>query len=336
MKNNLLKRIYFMIFITLFTIMIFSINSYAYDNMFETSEYASVKNVNLMTQETEVVNIPTRDIGVSLESYKLENRRIMKSVREGDFSSRAIMGEFDNRMFISDTTIFPHSAIAFVEVSWPNGDTTNATAFMIASNKALTNAHVIYNAQRGGLATQVKVIPGKNAGLGYDPFNSAYASNVAYPSQYETADRTLPSTVQYEWAVLKLNSNIGNQCGWLDLQAGGLSIGENGDTFCLAGYPIHMSGSSNYIDFQTNILDQRQIGYQYYSTGKITRSTLYYLEHNIDALSGNSGSPIYMFTNDNNIKAVAIYEGDIRTGSEIITNIAKPITSLIINTAAAL
>lgn len=335
MKIILMKKFYFIMFITFFTIMFFSINSYAYDDIYETSEYISVKNVDLSTQETEVINMPTGDLGITLETYVSEDIRSINNINGDTFSSRAIIGPYDNRMLIRDTTIFPHSAIAYLKVSWPNGDKTNATAFMIASNKALTNAHVIYNASRGGLATQIEVIPGHNALLTYNPFNSAYVSNISYPSQYETADRTLPSTIQYEWAVLKLNNNIGNQCGWFDLQAGGLTIGETGDTFSLAGYPAHVSGTSNYDDYQTPILDQRERGYQYYSNGKITRATLYYYEHNIDCLFGNSGSPIYMFTDDNNIKAVAIHAGDLTTGSEVI-NAAKPITSLIINTAATL
>lgn len=60
--------------------------------------------------------------------------------------------------------------------------------------------------------------------------------------------------MRYDWAVLKLNKNIGNQCHWLNLVSGG-NVGLEGPDYHLSGYPVHDIINSNYSEFQTDFLD---------------------------------------------------------------------------------
>lgn len=141
-------------------------NSNAYEDIAETSaepEYISITNANLITNSSETVNISTKDEGNNLESYVPDERIVNASnLNGGSISPHAIIGESDDRSLVTNTEQYPYSAIAYVYVTYPDGDTVHGTAFMVSTNKALTNAHVIYDKDHGGLATSIQVIPGKN------------------------------------------------------------------------------------------------------------------------------------------------------------------------------
>ena len=205
---------------------------------------------------------------------------------------------------------------------------------MVSANKALTNAHVIYNKDHGGLATSIQVIPGKNEPYFINnPFQSANATNVYYPTQLQTVDTYTTDVIRYDWAVLKLNKDIGNQCRWLNLSSGGGTVGVEGPDYHSSGYPVHNVERSNYDEFQTDFLDSHDKEYQFHATGKILSTKLHYMEHAIDALPGQSGSPIYSIGNNGTVSVVAI-----NTAEEhryFILNYAKRITPEIINTVSS-
>lgn len=205
---------------------------------------------------------------------------------------------------------------------------------MISPNKALTNAHVIYSNDHGGLATKVQVIPGKKGPTVLNnPFHSAYTTNILYPTQYAAETSYNSNSIRYDWAVLKLDENIGNDCGWLNLQAGGITIGVDGPDYHLSGYPVHNINYSNYSEFQSDYLDKHYSEYQFYSKGKILSANLRYMEHSIDMLPGQSGSPIYTYDNSGNVKVVAINAAE--EPRYFVLNYAKAITNEIINTASS-
>lgn len=152
------------------------------------------------------------------------------------------------------------------------------------------------------------------------------------PDKYKEQTSYTTDSIRYDWAVLKLDNNIGNQSGWLNLQNGGITIGEEGPDYYLSGYPVHDVLNENYKNFQTNFLDNHYKEYQFCAKGKITNANLRYMEHKIDMLRGQSGSPIYTFGDDGSIKVIAINAaGDL----SYKMNYAKAITYEIINTAAA-
>lgn len=134
--------------------------------------------------------------------------------------------------------------------------------------------------------------------------------------------------MRYDWAVLKLNKNIGNQCHWLNLVSGG-NVGLEGPDYHLSGYPVHNIINSNYSEFQTDFLDSHYKEYQFHATGKILSAKLHYMEHEIDALPGQSGSPIYLIDSNGATNVYAIHAAE--EARYFILNYAKRITQEIIN-----
>lgn len=292
-------------------------------------EYTSITCADLLTQESNKVNISSKEMENELPVYIPKD---ITTTNDNSASAYAIIGPTDDRRLVTDTTQYPYSAIAYIYVEWPNNTRTMASGFMINYNKAMTSAHVVYDNERGGLAKKVQVIPGKNGPFIWNsPYHSAYTKNIYYPTEYPSLDPTTENAVKNDWAVLKLDSSIGNDCGWLNLQSGGITIGETGDDFSISGYPVHESPNNNFDDFKTDDLLNHRKEYQYCARGKILSANLKYFTHNIDALKGQSGSPIYFISSrDNLAHVVGIYYG-CQVDNSI--NYGVRITSTIINTA---
>ena len=306
-------------------------NSKAYENIIQEIDeqaYASITHINLSNNEKENMYVSTKNIGNSLEIYSQE-------IQTPGISPNAIIGFNDERELITDTTQYPYSAIAFIEITWHNTEQKGyGTAFMISPNKALTAAHCVY--KDGQMAKKIQVIPAKNGPYFWNnPYGSAYAIDAFYPTAYESDTGT-----GNDWAILKLDKNIGNDCGWLDLQVGGFSFGPNGETFHASGYPVHDVKGSNYEDFRTEFLDNHYKEYQFHSSSIITDVDFKYFKHKIDILSGQSGAPIYKYDENNNIKVIGIHSRGIydllpNNERDYKHNEAVKITYTIINTISS-
>lgn len=335
MKNNLLKKIYFIMVIMFITVIMFTINSYAFQNTIEEineTEYISIKAADLSTRETEIVNISTKEMGNSLESYVPKNDVSIFRTTRDIVSPRAIIGGIDNRWRIVYPTDYPYSAVAYVLTTWQDGSQSEGTAFMISSDKAMSCAHVVYNAEKG-LAQTVQVIPAKNGPFFWNnPYGATYADSVYYPQQYTTANPLNTSALQYDWCIMKLDEPMGVESGWLNLQSGGVTIGEQGEYFYVAGYPVHHENSSNYNDFQTDEWNEYDREYQYCAAGRILSSSFYYYIHNIDALPGQSGAPLYKIAEDGSVYVLGIHAAE---ASDYLVNYACRISPTIINTATS-
>lgn len=174
----------------------------------------------------------------------------------------------DNRTKVSDTTVFPFRAIGFILVTWPNGVTSSATAWLFKSDAIVTAGHCVYDKDRGGWATRVTFYPGRNGSS--TPYGSAYSIEISSTTPWiQNEDSTM------DYALVKLNRTIGSQTGWFGYGYEQTSVGTK---VRITGYP----GEKN----QT----------QWYMSGNILAQSANRLWYTIDTTDGQSGAPIYLPT----------------------------------------
>ena len=133
MKNNLLKKFFWITILMLIAIVMLTTNSNAYEDISETSaesEYISITNANLITNGSETVNISTKDEGNNLESYVPDERIVnVSNLNGGSISPYAIIGDSDDRSLVTNTEQYPYSAIAYVYVTYPDGKSSHRNSF---------------------------------------------------------------------------------------------------------------------------------------------------------------------------------------------------------------
>ena len=190
----------------------------------------------------------------------------------------AIVGTDDR--YYSDITQFPYKCIGFFGIDYGNG---NGTAFLVDDNIAVIAAHCV---------------------VGHDNFffypgstNPTHPYGEAEVTAYIWAGEenyTGDGDYEDDWAVLILDTNVGNNAGWFgvsnlaEIPNGPSSwVGLNART---AGYP-----------FDANLN-------QMASEGNILTATDKVMTHNVDVRRGNSGGPIFRYSGDYYAYAVATGE----------------------------
>ena len=116
----------------------------------------------------------------------------------------------DGRYEITNTSTYPHSAIAFLTLYFP-GLTTYATGFFVRSNIILTAAHNITNHEAGELTMMTIQPGGPNSNL---LSTTITRSRIYVPAQWNNVN------AEYDYAIIVLPSyEIGNLTGSLSLSA---------------------------------------------------------------------------------------------------------------------
>ncbi len=233
--------------------------------------------------------------------------------RYNNNSNRAIVGNVDNRDRVHNTDEFPYSAIAYMEMEYANGTTNNATAFMISKNVAMTAAHNLFEqnspVQGAMWATTVEICPGRN---GYNifswaPFGHAEAvevvvskqfyteSKIAYTDDGVTKYRTTELSDYYDWGFIRLNDDIGEECGYFGFEFG-TSVGS---LIHISGYPDgegkqQWMGSGYIVDYSAIF------GFD----------PTYVMHYTVDTTFGQSGAPVYRETNGGEFLVIAVHNVD--------------------------
>ena len=190
------------------------------------------------------------------EPQKDENGKVLNSVIGAD-----------NRVNITDTTVYPWRAITKLLIRWPNGQGGGCSGTMIAPRYVLTAGHCVNQDSKGGWATSVEVVPGLDGT--YRPYGSAFATRFRSVTAW-TEDQNADS----DYALITLDRNMGNTTGWFGY---GTWSNLEGITGHLAGYPADRgAGVEMYYDYDP-ILDtnDKRLFYQ------------------IDTFNGQSGSGVY-------------------------------------------
>lgn len=174
-----------------------------------------------------------------------------------------------------------------------NGLSSTATGFMIGPRAVATNGHVLYDPEHNIYASNLVVYPAYSNSL--TPYGSANAT--AYIMNEGWTDE---HSSEYDWAVIELDSNIGDSTGYLGLRWQAASY--NGTEFMSNGYPYEVDGYDNY--------------HMYRSTGYVTSTTdrkLYSTGTN--SIDGMSGGPAYIETEGDYV-AIALISGGTEDGTK--------------------
>lgn len=193
-------------------------------------------------------------------------------------SNVVVAGE--SRTQVTNTQTTPFKSVCRIEVSWPSPHkATFGTGSFVGKRVVMTSAHVIYNRSRGGWATSVRVVPGKNGSSKQpEPYGAATHYTLYAPDTY-TRDGDDASDIG--WIILR-DATLWNRVGYA-FGYGTLTDSEmktvNLNT---AGYPGDKPVGTMWQEYNTKdqLLDQK--------AGLFT--------HYFDVAGGQSGSPMYQLT----------------------------------------
>jgi glutamyl endopeptidase len=224
---------------------------------------------------------------------------------DGGVQLFSIIGS-DGRSRINPTNTFPYSAICRIVISWPNGSSSSGTAWMYWNNIAITAGHCVYSSENGGWANSISVVPARNSDSPTTPYGSTTSTSFWTSSNFINNGNT-----DYDYAVLELNTNIGNLTGWFGTHSQSSSLTGTGIT--LTGYPG-----------QTGFLYQ-----MWGMSGTVSSTYTYTFRYAIDTSAGQSGSPVYRFTSEHGYQALGIHTHGATYFLGILTqnNFATRITS---------
>ena len=192
-----------------------------------------------------------------------------------DDLEKIILGS-DDRVKVKKPKEYPYSAIAYMVVKGSCKCNWTCTGFMVTKNTLLTAAHCMVCTKHGKWAKNITFYFGykskKNYRYRYKSRWQAWAGTTFPEHRYASSD---------DWAVVKLDKNVGDKTGWFGMRF--CTDSELlGNSFCIAGF----SGEAKLRYVWGTVTDvwEKQIGYD------------------IDTLPGDSGSPVF----DDNYYAVGI------------------------------
>lgn len=182
-------------------------------------------------------------------------------------STNGIYG-IDDRTFLSSSqyTVWPYRAVCQLEMDFydKNGNivTYLGSGALVGPNILLTASHCVYSTELGW-SSVVRAYPGYRAGIQ----NYSYASSTAavIGLYFNTSDSN------DDWALIKLNSNIGDTVGYFGLECADIN---------------------NRTELR-NIAYNGATGLMSNTYGRAYGVETYKFYHRIDAIAGSSGSPIF-------------------------------------------
>lgn len=223
----------------------------------------------------------------------------LPDVDDGGGISPQIVGT-DDRVRVTTTTVAPYSYTCYMYNVYKDGTKSKPySGFMIGRSTAVTAGHCITIDEQP--IDYVVVIPGKNGD--YHPYGEAYSTKIAISDGY-----FVDGNPEDDWAVMKLDRNIGSQSKWAQLKCkagsyNGTAV-ENIGYPGKSGYPLQNNDSSNMIRGKGTIRS---------SSGNIFNRGRELMKGDWDASKGNSGGPV--IANDSSDGRVVI--GILTYGSTI-------------------
>lgn len=252
--------------------------------------------------------------------------QVIHAQEEGGIYPSEVIGD-DNRRRVEDTRIFPWSAIADLDITFPQGK-RSCTGFLLGPRIVVTAGHCIYEHDLEGWATQIEVTPGRNGT--YEPYETRVVND---RSLLHVLDEwiVLPPDERnvYDYGVILLpDATTAIETGWFNhiiLRADELL----GRVINVAGYP---GDKTDYLACPINGGCQL-----WYGAGVILEATdsvtlnesVRLIYYDADTKVGQSGGPVW-YRDGGSWNVVAIhraYNGTkdknvgVRITSEVIQNI---------------
>lgn len=277
------------------------------------SSLSSVSASSISEVEEDFATFESKDLATGdISTYEVEeaNADILPAYKGTapyveEIGTRSIIGA-DNRYQVKNADQVPYRYIAYVLSTFPNGETYRGTAWLFAPDVAITAAHVLYNAGRGGYATSVTIYPARQNDK--MPYGAVGAKSVHVPTKYKESSAAGQNDIGNDVGVMVLKSNMGNRTGYFGIRKVAREESITGQSVVLSGYPSDKG--INMVKSSGTVLDTQK--------DRIT--------YNNDTVGGNSGCPVYIQGDDSNYYAVAVHS----SGSENY-NIGRKITDAVFN-----
>ena len=239
-----------------------------------------------------------------------------EKIKFGSDLKREVVIGYDDRKVITDTTVFPYSAIAHMKMSYECGCSDYVgTGFMISDNTMLTAGHCVICSEH---RAKLKSLTCK---FGYSYSDGDYLvqtngwKDLYYDPDY-LAGKYAGDTrgFDYDYGIVVFSQKIGSITGHFGIKA--FSDDEfEGKDFNVGGYrydrdPLMMDSGRVTVNPSFYYYDS------YYNRVDFTDSNL--LTYTADTVAGNSGGPL--FDEDNYIAGIHV------AGAQDSYNVARRIT----------
>lgn len=219
-----------------------------------------------------------------------------------DTLDKAIIGS-DDRITVTETNMYPYSAIAYLEVRGSCGCTWAASGFMVSRDCLMTGAHCVLCGDHNQPAEKFVMYFGykshKNYLLKYDGDTSFWWGANALEDGSFNSD--------WDFAFIKLTKDVGSTTGWFGLTA-------RGDAQ-LEGARLEVAG------YRDGLLKKHW--------GTATVESAYCINYDNDTQGGNSGCPV--FTDDYYVVAIHVAGVTSSLTGEARYNVGRRITDELLN-----
>lgn len=212
------------------------------------------------TGETSLIHMETSNESAGAERVSAGSREMLP---------RAIIGK-DDREEVADVTVAPYSAIASLQVWYTDGTQINTTGFMVSPRTMLTAAHCIVEGDK--TVSRIEVFLKYN-GTAKTP--TGRASSWYICANYDDSQE---DDFEDDYAIIRFPSDI--SASWFGLYVPSDPSDLLGDDYYVSGYPDDVTKNS---------------GKQFCAKGSVVSYGNFLLEHEIDAIGGQSGSPVYRY-----------------------------------------
>lgn len=200
-------------------------------------------------------------------------------VRDGEAGAAYVLGS-DDRERVNDSTSFPWNTIAFVSTTFPNGEGSRGSAFLVGPHLALTNAHIVYHEDAGGWATSLELSPGqtqqREAATVRRPFGTRTKATLSRPSAW-SSDADDPAD---DYAAIFFCEPFDGIDRYMPLV-----WNQTASRINLAGYPGDVRGEEDSYAL-------------WHSVGDVLSDDDRALTYTADSSAGNSGGPVWIDTSD--------------------------------------
>jgi V8-like Glu-specific endopeptidase len=291
---------------------LFSIEAIAIDQSNNFNEVNKVTEI-----EPNAGNVSTDpNINRKYNQFSDKEMEDIESRIEEDYSPRIIVGE-DTRTQVFDISDHDYRTAARIVTTFPNGQTVACSSTLVSENMVLTNAHCVYDAQRGGLVTNVNVTPAQTSN-NERPFGTVRSKRIFVPDNFVASGSYNYAVLEYDYALVELEQPIGNITGWKGI-ATDVTVDEiTHNRYSMVGYPGDKPNGTLWLDhgdlwFATN--DRKLI------------------IHNLSTTPGSSGSGIYRkFSNKPSDLSyvIAVHAGSLHV-DHTINNFAVNLTNTALN-----
>lgn len=179
----------------------------------------------------------------------------------------------DDRVRISPATAIPWRWIAQLIITFPNGNRSRCTGWLIGPRTVMTAGHCVYSRGNGGWARTIEVIPGLDSAV--RPFGSQVATSFRSVNGWINS-----SDPNFDYgAIILPNCDLGRRVGWF----GFASLNDGS----LRNLQVNNSGYPG----------DKPFGTQWFNAGRITSVGARKIYYMVDTFGGQSGSPVWRLAN---------------------------------------